>query len=88
MYLHDNLKRLLAKACLGASFMCLSRFVAFCVTFNDLCCRTKRCGLLSRIHLWVTDQSWHTGPNDSVLHFELVFVYCLNQIGKLVVVVH
>ena len=20
--------------------------------------------LLSRIHLWVTDQSWHTGPND------------------------
>ena len=28
----------------------------------------KRCGLLSRIHFWVTDQSWHTGPNDSVLH--------------------
>ena len=41
--------------------MCLPRFVAICVTFNDLCCRTKRCGLLSRIHLWVTDQSWHTG---------------------------
>ena len=68
--------------------MCLPRFVAICVTFNDLCCRTKRCGLLSRIHLWVTDQSWHTGPNDSVLHFELVFVYCSYQIGKLVMVVH
>ena len=67
--------------------MCLPRFVAICVTFNDLCCRTKRCGLLSRIHLWVTDQSWHTGPNDSVLHFELVFVVCSHQIGKLVMVV-
>ena len=59
--------------------MCLPRFVAICVTFNDLCCRTKRCGLLSRIHLWVTDQSWHTGPNDSN--------DCSYQIGKLVVVV-
>ena len=70
-------------------YLCVCpRFVAICVTFNDLCFRTKRCGLLSRIHLWVTHQSWHTGPNDSVLHFELVFVYCLYQIGKLVVVVH
>ena len=35
------------------------------------------CDLLSRIHSWVTDQSWHTGPNDSVLHFELVFCILL-----------
>ena len=40
------------------------------------------------VHVKVMDQSWHTGPNDSVLHFELVFVYCSYQIGKLVVVVH
>ena len=33
MYLHDVLKRLLAKVCFDASFMSLSRFVAFCVTF-------------------------------------------------------
>ena len=32
-------------------------------TFNELCC-----GLLSCIHLWLTDQSWHTGPNESALH--------------------
>ena len=38
MYLHDNLKRLLAKSCFDVSFMCLSRFVAFRVIFSDLCC--------------------------------------------------
>ena len=59
--------------------MCLPRFVAICVTFNDLCCRTQRCGLLSRIHSWVTDQNWHTGPNDSVLHFEFVFCTLLTS---------
>ena len=36
--------------------MCLSRFVVFRVTFNNLCC----C-LLSRIHLSLMDQSWQTG---------------------------
>ena len=49
MYLHDILKRLLAKVCFNASFMCLSRFVAFRGTFNGLCCLTQPCGLLSRI---------------------------------------
>ena len=34
VYLHDMLKRLLAKVCFDASFMCLSRFVAFHVTFT------------------------------------------------------
>ena len=36
--LHDILKKLLAKACFDASFMCLFGYVAFRVTFNDLCC--------------------------------------------------
>ena len=71
MYLHDILKRLLARVCFDASFICLFRFVSFGVTFNDICC-----GLLSRIALGVTDQSWHTGPNESVVHFEVVFVVC------------
>ena len=39
--------------------MCLSRFVVFRVTFNNLCC----C-LLSRIHLSLMDQSWQTGSNE------------------------
>ena len=64
--------------------MCLFRFVAFCVTFNDLCCWTQRCGLLSRIHWRVTDQNWQTGPNESVLDLEIVFVVCWHQIRKLV----
>ena len=62
-------------------------FVEFCVTFNDLCCWTQRCGLLSRIHLRVTDQSWQTGPSESALHFKVVFILCWHQIGKLVQVV-
>ena len=38
VYLHDFLKKLLAKAGFDASFKCLFRFVAFRVTLNDLCC--------------------------------------------------
>ena len=38
MQLHDILKRVFAKVCFDASFMCLVSFVAFGVTFNDLCC--------------------------------------------------
>ena len=34
VYLHDILQILLAKVCLDASFMCLSRFVAFSVTLT------------------------------------------------------
>ena len=34
----------------------------------------QRSGLLSRIHLRLTDQTWQTGPNESVLHFQIVFV--------------
>ena len=67
--------------------MCLCRFVAFCVPFNHLCCWTQGCGLLSCIDLRVTDQSLQTGPNESALHFEVVFVVCWHQIWKLVKVV-
>ena len=74
VYLHDNLKRLQTKTCFDASFMCLSRSVAFRVTFNDLCC-----GFLSCIHLKVTDQSWQISPNDFVLHFEIVFCSLLTS---------
>ena len=61
--LHDFLMRLLAKVCFDASFTCLFRFLALPGTFREL-----HCDLLSCIHLWLTDQSWHTHPNESVLH--------------------
>ena len=87
VYLQDFLNRLLPKVCLDASFTCLSPFLASCVTFNDLCCRTQLCGLLSRIHLRTTNQSWHTRPNESVLHFQDVFVVSWHQNWKLVWVI-
>ena len=49
--------------------MCLCRIEALRVTLNNLCC-----GLLSRIQLRVIDQSWYTGPNESVVHFQVVCV--------------
>ena len=82
------MKRLLAKVCFDASFMCLSRFVAFRVTFNDEWSWTQCSRLLSRIPLKVTDQRWQTGPIQSALHFEVVFVVCWHQIGKIVQVVY
>ena len=87
MFLYDIFTRLLAKICLNASVIGLSRFIAFCVTSNDLWCWTQRCGLLSRIHLKVIDESWHTGPNEFVLQLEVVFVVCWLETGKLVLVV-
>ena len=56
--------------------MCLCRFVAFRVSYRILCCLTKRYDLLSHMHLRVRDQSWQTGPNDSVSHFKVVFEVC------------
>ena len=60
--------------------------------FVSICCilchiNQLWCGLLSCIHLWVTDQRWQTGPNESALYFEVFFVFCWHQIGKLVQVV-
>ena len=88
VYLHDNLKKLVAKVCFDASFLCLSRFVAFRFILNEVCCWRQRCGLLSRIQLKLTDQIWQTGPNETVLHFEVVLVVCWHEIGILVQVVY
>ena len=74
VYLHDILKSLFTKVCFDASFMCLSRFVAFRVTFDSLCCLTRRCGLLPRSHFRVMDRSFQTGIKELVLHLEVVFV--------------
>ena len=58
-FLYDIFKKIVGKTLFGCfRFWFLSGFVAFRVTFNELCC-----GLLSYIHLWVVDQSWQTGPN-------------------------
>ena len=83
-----KLKEIIGKSLFGSFIQCLFRFVLFLVTFNGLSCWTQRCGLLPRIHLRVTDQSWQTSPNKSVLHFKVVFVVCWHQIGKLVQVVY
>ena len=88
MVLHDDLKSLLAKMCFDASFMSFSWFIAIPVTFNDLCCWMQRCGSLSRIQLRLTDQRWQTSPNESVLHFEIVFVGCWHQTEGLVQVIY
>ena len=74
--------------CFHALFMCFSWFVAIPVPFNDLCCWTQCCGSLSRTQLRLMDQSWQTSPNESVLHFEIVFVVCWHQIEKLAQVVY
>ena len=84
VYLHDILKKVVAKVCFDASFMCLSRFLAFRLNFNELCCWRQGCGLLSRMQSKLTDQIWQTGTNESVLHFEVGFVVCWHQIGNLV----
>ena len=88
MVLHDILERVLAKMCFDALLMCFSWFVAIPVTFNNLCCWTQRCGSLSRIQLRLTDQSWQTSPNESVLHLEVVFLGCWHQIEKLIQVIY
>ena len=72
--LYTILMRLVAKLRLDASFVCLFRFVAFRVTFNDFCC-----GLFSRLHLRVTIQRWQTGPNESVFPFRSCFCSLLTS---------
>ena len=46
------------------------QFVAFLVTL------TTYAVAYCHMHLWITDQSWQTRPNEFVLHFEAVFVVC------------
>ena len=81
MVLHDILKRLLAK-------MCNSWFAAIPVFIKDLCGWMQRCASLSCMQLRLTDDSWQTSPNESVLHFEIVVVGCWHQTEKLVQVVY
>ena len=52
--------------------MCLCRFVAFRVTL------TTYAVAYCHARLEITDQSWHTGPNESVLRFKVVLVVCYN----------
>ena len=88
VYLHDILKKLLAKISLDASFMCLSQFVAFRGTFNGLGCWTQRRSLLSRIQLRFLHQSLQTGTNESVLQFEVCFCGLLASTVKLIQIVY
>ena len=71
VFLYDILKKLSAKLCLDVSGFgfCLDllHFVSLLTTYAVAYCHT---------HLWITDQSWQTGPNEFVLHFEAVFVVC------------
>ena len=53
--------------------MCLCRFVTFRVTL------TTYAVAYCHARLEITDQSWHTGPNESVLRFEVVLVVCYNH---------
>ena len=87
VYLLDIWSRLLAKVCFIASFICLFPFVAFCANFDGLWPWTQLCGLLSPLPLKAANQSWHTGPNETVLHFQVVFVISWHQIGELVLVI-
>ena len=78
---------------------CLQRFVSMlhlCVFIDFLHfvvlskiygVERERCDSLSRIQQWITYQSWQTGPIQSVLRFEVVFVVFWRQIGKLIQVV-
>ena len=75
MSLQDILKRLLLKICFGASLMCLSRFVAFCVIFNDKCC--------DKIvtHIIDNGQTWQTGPNENILELEVFLWLAATKMG-------
>ena len=81
MYLHDILKRLSQKF-VSMLHLCvwvdLLHFRVTLTTYAVAYCHAR---------LEVTDQSWHTGPNESVLRFEVVLVVCYNQIWKLVKIV-
>ena len=71
-----HFKKIVGKNLFWCFIHVLFGFVEFCVTLNDLCCWTQRCGLLSRIQLTLTNKNWQTDPNEFVSHFEFVFVVC------------
>ena len=69
--LYNNLKKIFAKFGFDGSIYVivfnLLHFWSLSTTYAVAYCHT---------HLWITDQSWQTGPNEFVLHFEAVFVVC------------
>ena len=77
--LYEILKLLFQKFVSIFNFCVCFCSLNFVSLFKELCC-----GLLSHIHLRIMDQGWQTGPNQSALHFEVVFVILWQQIGKLV----
>ena len=77
--LYEILKRLFQKFVSTFNLCVCFYLLHFVSLFNELCR-----GFLSHIHLRIMDQGWQTGPNESVLHFEVVFVIFWQQIGKLV----
>ena len=67
--LYELLKRLFQKFVSTFNFCVCFCSLNFVSLFNELCC-----SLLSHIHLRRWNQGWQTDPNQSALHFEVVFV--------------
>ena len=66
--IYDNLKK---------KFQNLVSMFDLCDCFNLLhfvSISTSYAVAYCHMHLWITDQSWQTAPNEFVLHFEAVFV--------------
>ena len=81
------LEQIVGKSLFGCFIYMFILIFCIDVTFDGLCCWLQLCGLLSLLPLKVANQSWHTGPNETVLHFQVVFVVCWHQIRKLVLVI-
>ena len=56
--------------------MCLSGFVSFRIIFTINAVERNVVPYSHALHLWLTDQSCQTGPNESALHFKTVFIVC------------
>ena len=61
MFLYDIFTRLLAKICLNASFIGLSRFIAVCVTSNDF--------MVLNATLWLTVTHTFKGSRRKLAHW-------------------
>ena len=74
LYLDDTLNRLVGNTYLNVTFMCFSVLVAFSPFLMIYAHMNATFRVLSRIHLRITNDSWHTGPDESVLNFQFVLV--------------
>ena len=81
------LEQIVGKSLFGCFIYMFILIFCIGVTFDGLCCWMQLCGLLSLLPLKVANQSWHTGPNETVLHFQVVFAISWHQIGELVLVI-